>query len=115
MRSARVLFMLVVLAIMAVALVPMAVPAVDVSHVDKLEHAAAFALLWLLGRRAGFSRLSLALGLLAYGGLIELAQGALTTTRQADVMDWLADAAGMAVGAGLEYVWLRRRASPSSS
>lgn len=112
MRGARVLFLLMVLGIFALALMPLQAPAVDISQIDKLEHAAAFAFLWLIGRRAGLPRWPLALGLLAYGAAIEVAQGVFTQSRQADALDWLADAAGITVGAALEWVWLRRRAAP---
>lgn len=109
MRGARILLLAVLLAILALALMPLVAPPVFINHIDKLEHMAAFAMLWLLGRRAGVPVWWLALGLLGYGALIEVAQGTLTTTREADVLDWLADAAGIALGAGLEWVWLRRR------
>lgn len=66
--------------------------------IDKVEHALSFALLTTVGLRAGFrSALVLAAGLVALGGAIELAQG-LTATRTADWFDWLADAAGIALG-----------------
>ncbi|MFA6403897.1 MAG: VanZ family protein [Salinivirgaceae bacterium] len=38
-----------------------------------------------------------------YGGLIELAQNYLTTTRKGDWIDWLADLAGLALG-----IWMIR-------
>ena len=69
------------------------------AHSDKLLHVLFFAALWWLGRRAGITPpFALALGLLAFGAGIESAQAALTHTRQASVLDLLADAAGIAVG-----------------
>jgi VanZ family protein len=41
------------------------------------------------------------LGLFVYGGLIEVLQSTLTTTRHGDVMDWFADSLGIAVGLGV--------------
>ena len=40
----------------------------------------------------------LAVGLLAYGAAIEIAQGTLTTDRDASWADWIADALGLALG-----------------
>lgn len=69
------------------------------SHIDKLQHAAAFIALWAIGRRAGLGPgWALALALLGFGVAIELAQAALTTTRDPSLGDVLADAAGIAVG-----------------
>jgi VanZ family protein len=77
--------------------------------VDKIEHALSFAVLVWMGQRAGYRRaLALAIGLLLLGGAIELAQGFLTTTRTAEWLDWLADAAGITLGFAL--VRARRRA-----
>ena len=70
-------------------------------HADKLRHAAAFIALWAVGRRAGLKpSWALALGLLAFGIGIELAQ-ALTPDRESSLGDVLADAAGIAAGRAL--------------
>ncbi|MCA0177919.1 MAG: VanZ family protein [Proteobacteria bacterium] len=108
MRVARALFAAALLGILILALMPLDAPPVVVNHIDKLEHAAVFALLWLLGRRASLPRPWLALGLLAFGAGIELAQATLTTYRAAEWLDWGADAVGITVGAALEFIWLRR-------
>ncbi|OYT89688.1 MAG: VanZ family protein [Burkholderiales bacterium PBB6] len=66
---------------------------------DKLRHASAFIALWALGSRV--PRLTpwrLVAVLLAFGAGIEVAQS-FTTWREASVLDWVADAAGVAVGA----------------
>lgn len=73
---------------------------------DKAQHALGFAALAYSGLSAYPRRpLRLALGLLAYGVLIEWVQSA-TGWRHGDVADWLADALGVAVGAA---VWAATR------
>ena len=82
---------------------------------DKIEHALTFAflMLWFCqlyrGRRP---RLILAAALVVFGLLIEVLQGALTTTRTADPFDLMADSVGVLVGwwlarAGLDGVLAR--------
>ena len=73
------------------------------AHADKVGHALAFALLGWLGACSGLPRWPLVIGLLAYGGAIELLQG-LTPTREPSWADWAADAAGLALG-----VWVGAR------
>ena len=89
-----------VLAVLAVCLLPMpALPVDRISWSDKAEHALAFATLawWFaVARRAGSWRL-LAVLLVGYGGLIELLQG-LTAYRTASLADALADAFGVGLG-----------------
>ena len=78
---------------------------------DKLQHALAYAVLFLLGRQAGYrSNWGLPLALLALGVTIELAQGAFTATRSAEWLDALADAVGIAVGRLLALGAERQRA-----
>ncbi|WP_374674989.1 VanZ family protein [Ideonella sp.] len=68
-------------------------------HVDKLQHAVAFLVLWAVGRRAGLGPAwMLPVLLLGFGVAIELAQAGWTTTRDPSLGDVLADAAGIAVG-----------------
>ena len=81
---------------------------------DKVEHALSFALLAWIGVRAGYRRLwPLAVGLVLLGGAIEVAQG-FTATRTADWRDWLADAAGIAVGWALVRLEARLRGAGRS-
>lgn len=89
-------------------------PAPDLPRVpeggDKIEHALAYFVLalgavLLHARRATLWRP--ALGLLAMGVLIEILQGALTTTRSADAADALADAFGILAGLGLAWTPVR--------
>ncbi|HSW27104.1 MAG TPA: VanZ family protein [Burkholderiaceae bacterium] len=81
---------------------------------DKLQHALAYAMLFLLGRQAGYrSNWGLPLALLALGGAIELAQGTFTVTRSAEWLDGLADAVGIAVGRWLA-LWAERQRADST-
>ncbi len=82
---------------------------------DKLNHFGAFASLAVAGYM-GFQRrwVPVALGLLVYGGSIEVLQ-ALTPTRVGDWVDLLADAIGIALGLGLAAVVARRAAAPRHS
>lgn len=70
-------------------------------HADKLRHAVAFVALWALGVQVPqLTPLRLAAVLLAFGAGIEVAQS-MTSWREASVLDWVADAVGVAVGAWL--------------
>jgi VanZ family protein len=67
-------------------------------HSDKLSHVLFFGLLWLLARRAGFAAAwPLALTLLGYGVLIEVAQALSPTGRSASLSDLAADSVGVAL------------------
>lgn len=80
---------------------------------DKAQHAFAYAVFTLLAGRAlelyfappTRAWLLATLLALAFGGLVEVAQGALTQARFADLQDLLANA----VGAGAVYAWARVR------
>ena len=79
---------------------------------DKMHHAVTFAVLAMLGCRAYPERkVQVLLGLLAYGGLIELLQS-LTSYRFAETMDVVADGVGILVGWTLTR--LLSRARPAS-
>lgn len=79
---------------------------------DKAQHALGFLVLAVLGL-AAYPRHTVwvPLLLLAHGGLIELAQGA-AGWRHGDLIDWLADAIGIAFGTAL-WLW-RSRLRPST-
>ncbi len=68
---------------------------------DKLEHLLGYGILsgWgaLLYARTS-SLVRVAIGLIAYGIAIEIAQALFTTSRQAEVLDAVADAIGVAIG-----------------
>jgi hypothetical protein len=66
-----------------------------VSSQDKFEHAIAFLVLMLLGAGGWPGRGGrIAVGLSAYGLLIEICQHTLTTNRFGDPWDWVADRLG---------------------
>ena len=70
-----------------------------VSSQDKFEHAIAFFVLMLLGAGGWPGQLGrVAVGLSAYGLLIEICQHTLTTNRFGDPWDWVADSVGVLLG-----------------
>jgi VanZ family protein len=79
---------------------------------DKAQHALAFGVLTLLAR-LGWPKGSVwrqALGLVAYGVLIEFAQAA-TGWRHGEVADAVADAVGVVAGLGAAALWALRSGS----
>ena len=66
---------------------------------DKFQHVIFFVLLTYFGRNA-YPKYGLyvGLGLASYGGLMELLQTAFTHTRTGNIVDWLADLAGILLG-----------------
>ena len=86
---------------LAIAFVLAVVPAkYDPVHLwDKVQHFAAFATLTTLGVLAyGRARLLTgAIGLVLFGGLIEVVQGLPFVHRDADFHDWLADALAISI------------------
>jgi len=78
-------------------------------HVDKLQHIMGFVILTISGLLAfpRSDKVMLALGLLAYGGLIEVLQS-FTETRHAEWADLGADALGILLAYGL-MLWGGRR------
>ena len=103
----RIAFVLALVAVFWLALMPAPDVARLVSWQDKIEHAALFAGLALLALAAWPQRpLAIALGLLAYGAAMEVAQS-FTAHRVGDPWDWLADAVGLL--ALLPFVLRRRR------
>lgn len=89
-----------ILAALAVALLPAPQGIGSIAFGDKVAHAGAFAflMLWYAQIYAGVrDRLCCALGLAAFGLSIELLQG-LVPYRSADIWDLVADCAGVGVG-----------------
>lgn len=82
---------------------------------DKLGHGGAYALMTLLAGRVFvlFSRtpgrgwLVAAAFAIAYGGLMEIAQGLMTEVRYAEFGDMLANAYGVGIVLASAFVWLR--------
>ncbi len=89
-------------------------PSVGVSISDKLQHALGYFLLmiWFAGLYPRRQHWMLAVGFLLLGALLEVAQGTLTASREMDVRDLGANAAGIIVGyvlAGFGLAnWARR-------
>lgn len=103
---ARVAFCAALATVLVLSLLPVPAGLQVFSWQDKLEHAAAFLALGLLGQFAWPRHARhVAGGLLAYGALIEVAQS-FTAWRTGDAADWLADALG--VGLALLVVRARR-------
>jgi len=93
--------------IVVASLLPGPVVAFAGSH-DKLEHIGSYFILalWIFGLvdRRWYPRAALAA--LALGAALEVAQGLLTVTRQADVLDLVADGIGIALALALAYLGL---------
>jgi VanZ family protein len=69
---------------------------------DKAQHMLMFTTLTMAGFWAYPQRVkAVVLGLIFYGGLMEVLQSALTTTRHGEWFDWLANSLGIAVGLGV--------------
>lgn len=112
------LFWLQVAVVTALMLWPRPPAGLDLTGWDKLNHAIAFAGPALAGllarRRRGVASAGLLLvGLLAWGGALEVVQSFLPP-RQGDAADLLADAVGLLVGA-LAYRAVRDLVRPSSA
>lgn len=106
------LTLVVVLAIFYLTLVPHPLPDNDIElfpHADKVVHAIMFGGLYFVtyldryrrGLRTGGLPLSgratgwIVVSVIVFGGLIEIAQGAMGAGRSADIMDFLADTVGV--------------------
>ncbi|HZX79710.1 MAG TPA: VanZ family protein [Lysobacter sp.] len=89
-----------------------ALPSPAFDGIDKLEHLAGYALLsgWsvlLFDER--MKRLRAMLAVVVFGIAIEIAQGAFTTTREADAIDVVANAIGASLGQLLAFTPLAGR------
>jgi VanZ family protein len=75
---------------------------------DKAQHGLMFTALTVAGLMAYQQRLkTVCLGLCVYGGLIEVLQSTVTTTRHGDVVDWFADSLGIVAGLAVYLLGLR--------
>ena len=71
----------------------------SIRYLDKIQHALIFLTLSVSGYLTFKNKIwIITIGLIIFGAIVELLQGALTTTRTADVNDWLADVAGVLFG-----------------
>lgn len=94
----RLVFSVAVIVVFILTMIPLSDVPTIVSYQDKVEHAVAFFGLMLLGWAGWPNRtLRLALGLVAYGLLIELCQHFFTVNRFGEALDWLADSVGVAL------------------
>ena len=100
------LTIIVTLTLSVAMLWPMEAPPPAPEGSDKLVHFIAFAALaFPLARTGRFGLLPVFVGASAFGGIIELIQPSLN--RSADVNDWIADVAGVALGIGCGLLYRR--------
>ncbi len=97
MNRFRVLFYSLLAVITWLAVTPLHVPQVNPDWGDKVNHAAAFAVLFVAGYKAYHSAFRLWVWLVAYGMFIEVLQSFLPF-RFASAEDVVADVAGIALG-----------------
>ena len=90
-------------------------PMIELSSSDKVQHMVAFLVLTLLGSAAfrGVSRIRLMLAMIAFGGVIELAQMAPQVHRDAEWSDWLADILAVLLGLAVAHLIERWAAAPA--
>lgn len=89
-------FLLAIGVVLLLMLYPFAPKPPAFPYQDKVQHFVIFFLLTLAGWPLFSKAMSrLVLGLIVYGGLIEVLQSLLTTTRMGDVVDWAADSIGV--------------------
>ncbi len=108
-HALRMCFGIALALVLAVSLWPMPEPPPINTGWDKTDHVAAFVVLGLLGLPSWpHDRVRVLVGLLVYGGLIEVLQG-FTVYRQADWRDWVADAVGVGLAVLIFGMWRRKR------
>ena len=110
-KFARFLFWAAALFALVMALLPHP-PHIPLNPSYKIQHAAAFATLGLLGSWA-YPRLSwrrLIVGLSLFGALIEIGQAIPALHRDSDPLDWLADTVACAAVVIALHWWKRRTA-----
>ena len=77
---------------------------------DKAQHALVFMSLTVVGLMAFPSHLkAVCFGLFVYGGVMEVLQSSLTTTRHGDIVDWVADVIGIVLGFSVYWVLIKFR------
>jgi hypothetical protein len=111
-RTLRILFWLSVAFSFVMATLPHP-PPIPGEPADKVQHMAAFSTMSLLAalayRRISLLRIGLALS--AFGAFIEFVQMIPMLHRDAELLDWVADSAAVAVVLGAIAVIWRRRAN----
>lgn len=109
--AARIVFLVTLAGVLLLAFLPVQLsPDIGwAAHQDKLNHAAAFAVLAALGSLGWPERKVRLIVLLAFtGAAIEVLQGAQLIGRDMDAFDLVADCAGMAFGLTIAS-WTKRR------
>lgn len=107
----RWLLAIAMLALLVLSLMPQS-PSMPSTGWDKSNHMLGFAVLAVLGHGACPGRTwAVLLGLLAYGGLIEVLQS-FTPDRMAEWGDLLADGVGLLIGKACALLLIRGRMSP---
>ncbi len=99
----------IVTAVLTVAMLwPIHQPHLAPDGTDKLLHLIAFAALaFPLARTGRFGLIPVFAGASAFGGMIEILQPSFG--RSADMQDWIADIAGVALGIGLALLYRKLR------
>ena len=110
----RVMFLCLLAAVLVLTLTPDDAGALRFAN-DKIEHLGAFFVLAFIGKNAWPARpLRLAIYLMAVGAAIELLQATPLIHRDAEFLDWLADAIGTGAGiASWSFVTYILRVPPS--
>ena len=104
----RPVFAIALIAVFALALMPVPDGLMLFSWQDKFEHLLVFLGLYVLGTLAWPDRsAAVASGLLIYGAAMEIAQSA-TAYRYGDKWDWAADSVGIAAGMFVMFLYSRR-------
>jgi VanZ family protein len=96
--ASRGVFAVVVLVSLAVLFAPSSDVPSSAPGVDKVVHCSLFLALALSARWAGIRQQVAAVCLLGYAAASEVLQGTDLVGRDAEVLDWVADAAGVLVG-----------------
>jgi hypothetical protein len=101
----RAVFWIVLSAVLILSSMPN--PPTMPPNTDKMQHAAAFFTLVLLGGLAypRISLLKLVIGLAAFGALIEFVQAIPVLHRQTELLDWVADVGGIAAAIVVLGAW----------
>lgn len=98
-RYLSMFFVVELLIVAWLSLIPVCLIPGPIQFWDKAQHAMEFLGLTVTGLLAHPRRtVSLGLGLMSYGALIEVSQSSFTTTRSGEVSDWFADVAGLFIG-----------------
>ncbi len=114
-RHWHLLFWPCLIAVLVLALMPPTQP-IPTTGWDKANHVLAFLVLGWLGRRVyARQRTAVLLALVGYGVLIELLQG-MTSYRDADPADVLADSIGLLAAVALDWLlgWAGRQRARAS-